>query len=110
MDQETRKEFKKLNDKFDKKFEKIDKKFEKIDKKFEKIDKKFDKQDSKFDTLAAAIQKLGVEFEDFRHNQKFQTEQLDILIKRTYSKDEIDSRLENHEGRISALEHTVKEI
>ena len=96
MDQETRKEFKKLNDKFDKKFD--------------SYDKKFDNHDKKFDTLAAAIQKLGVEFEHFRHDQKFQTEQLDLLIKRTYSTNEIDNKFENHENRISALEHTVKEI
>jgi len=99
MDQETRKEFKKLNDKFDKKFDILSDAI--------KENQKSIKENQR------SIQKLGVDFEDFRHKQELSLELLESIkeqMEKPLTKKEVNKKLENHENRISALEHTVKEI
>jgi len=96
MDEETKAEFGKIDDKFDKidvQFRKIDDKFDKIDIQFKKIDDKFRKIDVQFKKIDDKFKKIDVQFRKI--DDKF--DKIDVQFKK------IDMRFEKIERRLDQM-------
>ena len=85
-----------------------DLKFNLNEKRFEKIDRRFDKVELRLDTIGDYLHKLGIDFEDFKKDQKLI---LEIVLSNQEELKKIgplEKSVSNHENRISAVEHFVK--
>ncbi|MGZ8710890.1 MAG: hypothetical protein ACXW28_11770 [Thermoanaerobaculia bacterium] len=87
----------------DKRFEQVDKRFEQVDKRFEQVDKRFDELKSELGTRIEAVDaKVDLVVEGFGNLLK-----KDAANSASHAR--IESRLDNHDLRLTALEGERKE-
>jgi len=94
----------------DKRFEQVDKRFEQVDKRFEQVDKRFEQVDKRFDELKS---ELGTRIEAVDAKVDLVVEGFGNLLKKdaanSASHARIETRLDNHDLRLTALEGERKE-
>ena len=83
----------------------IDARFVQVDQRFEQVDKRFEQVDKRFDEVKSA---LGTQIDAIGDKVQHAIERLDDVLKKDVSNSaahaRMDTRLDNHELRILALE------
>jgi hypothetical protein len=94
-----------LGKSIDERFVAVDKRFDAVDQRFDAVDQRFDAVDKRFDEVKA---QLRTEIESVRGDVKLVAEgfatQTGILKRMDSDRERLERRVENHDGRILALE------